>query len=50
VYLGSDGATKVWRAGPARAESARQGERHASLESSAIDVTSAAPQAVASGD
>jgi hypothetical protein len=50
VYLGSDRKTKVWRARPAQAESARHGNRHASLASSAIDVTSAAPRAIASGD
>ncbi len=50
VYLGSDGVTKVWRARPARAASARHGARHVSLASSTIYIASAATQALASGD
>jgi hypothetical protein len=50
MYLGSDGTTRVWRARPAPAESARRGKRHVGLASSTIDVTSVAPPVFASGD
>jgi hypothetical protein len=49
VYLGSDGLTKVWRARPARAASARHGARHVSFASATLDM-SAATQTLASGD